>query len=167
MKLSLANTVIGVATVLFPGVNADNTPNLCTAGITNLVKIKPSDASGLVPPNITVGGFEYNGDAEHFVIGSASSEHNKRVLVYLPGTTDRPELSNCLLKSVIDKLAYPTIGLSYVYLSSCDSFHNGKYALVGAEEGLTNQLNYLIERHNDPIDGGTYGSTHFKDDKPF
>ena len=102
MKLSLASTVISVATVLFPVVNADNTPNLCTADITDLVKIKPSDASGLVPPNITVGGFEYNGDAEHFVIGSASSEHNNRVLVYLPGTTDRPELSSCLLKSVAD-----------------------------------------------------------------
>ena len=167
MKLSLASTVIGVAAVLFPVINADNTPNLCTAGITDLVKIKPSDASGLVPPNITVGGFEYNGDAEHFVIGSASSEHNKRVLVYLPGTTDRPELSSCLLKSVADTLPYPTIGLSYAYLSSGDSFRNGKCALVGAEGTLADQVDCLTEQHNDAIDGGTYGSTHLKDGNPF
>ena len=164
MKLTLTSTVIGVATVLFSVVDADNTPNLCTADITDLVKIKPSDASGLVPPNITVGGFEYNGDAEHFVVGSASSRHNRRVLVYLPGTTDRPELSSCLIKSVADTLPYPTIGLSYAYLSSGDKFRNGKCALVGT---LADQVECLSEQHNDAIDGGTYGNTHFKDGTPF
>ena len=76
MKLTLPSTVTGMATVLFSVVNADNTPNLCTPGIDDLIKIKPSDASGIVPPNITVGGFEYNGDAEHFVIGTTTSTHN-------------------------------------------------------------------------------------------
>jgi len=80
-------------------------------------------------------------------------------LVYIPGTTDRPELSSCLLKSVSSHLNYPTIGLS-----SGDSYRNGKCALVGSIE---EQVNCLAEQHEDAINGGTYGLTHFKNGKPF
>jgi len=166
MKFS-SSTITGLVAILLSGANADNTPNLCTDGIKDLIKIKPSEASGLVPPNITVGGFEYNGDAEHFVMGTTTSKHKNRVLVYLPGTTDRPELSSCLLKSVAATLPYPTIGLSYAYLSSGDKFRNGKCQLVGEEDGLPAQVDCLTQQHKDAIDGGTYGNTHFKEGKPF
>jgi len=146
-------------------VNADNTPNLCTDDIDDLIKIKPSEANpGVVVPNITVGGFEYNGDAEHFVIGNEKASSKSLALVYIPGTTDRPELSSCLLKSVSKHLHYPTIGLSYKYLSSGDKFRNGKCAIL---DTLDEQVNCLTEQHEDAINGGTYGLTHFKDGKPF
>ena len=87
--------------------------------------------------------------------------------MYLPGTTDRPELSSCLLKSVAMRLPYPTIGLSYAYLSSGDSYRNGKCALVGREGTTKDQVECLTEQHNDAIDGGTYGATHFKDGSAF
>ena len=143
-------------------IHADNTPDLCTSDIVDLLKIKPSDTNPGVPvPNITVGGFEYNGDAEHFVIGNSISATKDLALVYIPGTTDRPALSSCLLKSVAEHAQYPTIGLSYKYLSSGDKFRNGKCALLGSVE---EQVNCLTEQHEDAINGGTFGSTHFKDD---
>jgi len=62
--------------VLF--VNADNTPNLCTDDITDLLKIKPSETNQGVPvPNITVGGYEYDGDADHFVMGNSMAMNKK------------------------------------------------------------------------------------------
>jgi len=150
--------VVG-SSVLF--VNADNTPNLCTDGIEDLLKVKPSHGNpGVVVPNITVGGEEYDGDADHFVIGN-SIQNKGMALIYIPGTTDRPELSSCLLKSVSAHSKYPTIGLSYKYLSSGDKFRNGKCALVGSIE---EQVNCLTQQHEDAIIGGTYGATHFKDD---
>jgi len=168
MKLILSSAIIGLVGFVPSLVNADNTPNLCTEDIADLVKIKPSQTNpGVVIPNITVGGFEYNADAEHFIMGTTTSEHNNRVLVYIPGTTDRPELSSCLLKSVAASLPYPTIGLSYAFLSSGDSFRNGKCALVGTEMGRPAQVDCLTQQHKDAIDGGTYGNTHFKDGKPF
>jgi len=165
MKIILSSTIICLIGLVPSCVNADNTPNLCTEDIKDLIKIKPSQANqGVVPPNITVGGFEYNADAEHFVIGTQTSKHNNRVLVYIPGTTDRPELSSCLLKSVSEALPYPTIGLSYAFLSSGDSFRNGKCAFVGNTTGIPAQVDCLKQQHKDAIDGGTYGSTHFKAD---
>lgn len=143
-------------------VNADNTPNLCTDDIKDLLKVQPSWTNpGIVVPNITVGGYEYNGDAEHFVIGNNMATTKNLALIYIPGTTDRPELSSCLLKSVSAHLNYPTIGLSYKYLSSGDKFRNGKCALTGSIE---EQVNCLQEQHEDAINGGTYGATHFKED---
>jgi len=168
MKIILSNIIICLVGLVPSFVNADNTPNLCTEDITDLIKIKPSQTNpGVVIPNITVGGFEYNADAEHFIMGTETSRHNKRVLVYIPGTTDRPELSSCLLKSVAASLPYPTIGLSYAFLSSGDSFRNSKCALVGATSGIPAQVDCLTQQHKDAINGGTYGSTHFKDNKTF
>mmetsp|Transcript_19038 Transcript_19038/g.37861 ORF Transcript_19038/g.37861 Transcript_19038/m.37861 type:complete len:401 (+) Transcript_19038:282-1484(+) len=148
-------------------VDADNTPNLCSDDIPNLQKIKPSDTSLNIDviPNLTVGGEEYNGDADHFVMIPDPEAMVEKVLIYLPGTTDRPELSSCLLKSVAASTPFPTIGLSYSYLTSGDSFRNGKCQSLVAEFGLEEQINCLTEQHNDAIDGGTYGSTHFKEDK--
>jgi len=149
-------------------VNADNTPNLCTDDIVDLLKVKPSEANpGFPIPSITVGGSEYDGDADHFVIGNSKATNKNMALIYIPGTTDRPELSSCLLKSVSAHLKYPTIGLSYSYLSSGDSFRNGKCALEGTVSGLPEQVNCLTQQHEDAINGGTYGLTHFKDGNPF
>jgi len=154
---------------LFFLTDADNTPNLCTDDIPNLTKIKPSETASHPIPNITVGGFEYNGDAEHFVIRPplGSGETYSRVLVYIPGTTDRPELSSCLIKSAANTLdkkirpKIPILALSYQYLSSGDKFRNGKCALLPTE---AEQVECLLEQHEDAINGGDYGATHFKDD---
>lgn len=80
-----SSTIVGLVAILLSGANTDNTPNICTKDIKDLIKINPSKASGMVPPNITVGGEEYNGDAKHFVMGTKYSRHNNRILVYLPG----------------------------------------------------------------------------------
>jgi len=142
-------------------VDADNTPNLCSSDILNLQRIPPS-ATGLdidTIPDITVGGSTYSGDADHFVM-IPNGQKVKKVMIYLPGTTDRPELSSCLLQSVSQTLDYPTIGLSYAYLNSGDSYRNGKCALLSLEE----QINCLDAQHKDAIDGGDYGATHYKSD---
>jgi len=142
-------------------VHADNTPNLCSDDISNLQRIAPS-ATGLdidPIPDIKVGSATYSGDAEHFVM-IPNDNHVTKVMVYLPGTTDRPELSSCLLQSVSETLNFPTIGLSYAYLSSGDKFRNGKCASL---EPLEEQVLCLKEQHKDAIDGGNYGATHFTD----
>ena len=114
----------------------------------------------LISKDITVGSETYSGDADHFVMIPNDNMVNK-VMVYIPGTTDRPELSSCLLKSVAETLDYPTIGISYAYLSSGDTFRNGKCAgLPSIEE----QVECLDEQHKDAIYGGDYGATHFKED---
>ena len=175
MKLYLSTaSALCVTTALFSvPVNADNTPNLCTDDIVGLDRIKPSTASGLVPPDITVGGETYNGDADHFVINAGANARRptdykpKRIVVYLPGTTDRPELSSCLLKSVSESVPYTTIGLSYAYLSSGDSYRNGKCkALLDDGGTIDDQVNCLTEQHNDAIYGGNFGATHFKSSSP-
>merc|ERR1711862_939170 len=109
------------------------------------------------------------GDANHFVIGAETSKQYDKVLVYLPGTTDRTELSSCLLKSVAESLPYPTIGLSYAYLSSGDKFRNGKCQYEGEKmNSIEYQIDCLTQQHIDAIDGGTYGSTHTTaEGKPF
>jgi len=142
-------------------VDADNTPNLCSSDILNLQRIAPSTTGlDINPiPEIKVGSGVYSGDAEHFVM-IPNGHMVDQVMVYLPGTTDRPELSSCLLQSVSETLDYPTIGLSYAYLSSGDGFRNGKCALLSLEE----QINCLDAQHKDAIDGGDYGATHFKAD---
>jgi len=140
-------------------VRADNTPNLCSPNITNLQRIAPSETGVTNIPDITVGSGTYSGDADHFVMIPNDNNVDK-VMIYIPGTTDRPELSSCLLKSVSETLDYPTIGISYAYLSSGDSFRNGKCALLPIDE----QVECLDEQHKDAIYGGDYGATHFKDD---
>lgn len=160
MKLFLAALNLNIfAGSLF--VYADNTPNLCTEDIPYLTKIKPSDTANHTIPDITVGSTLYSGDADHFVVRPPLKGNAKyrRVLVYIPGTTDRPELSSCLIKSAAETLDFPTLALSYQYLNSGDKFRNGKCALDATE-----QVACLEEQHKDAIDGGNYGATHFKDD---
>lgn len=171
MKFYLSTaSALCVTTALFSvAVNADNIPNLCTDDIVDLVRIKPSTASGLIPPNITVGGETYNGDADHFVINAAGTADYKpdRIMIYLPGTTDRPELSSCLLKSISESRNIPTVGLSYAYLSSGDSFRNGKCKALFDDGGtIDDQVNCLTEQHKDAIDGGDFGATHSKAASP-
>jgi len=158
--------IFKVAALFLPiiAVLGDNTPNLCTSDIEDLLRIAPSTTGVENIPNITVGGETYNGDADHFVIGSTTRSAKKGVLIYLPGTTDRPELSSCLLKDVALKAKYPVVGLSYAYLSSGDSFRNGKCQSLREEFGLSEQINCLDQQHIDAIDGGDYGCTHYKED---
>ena len=60
----------------------ENTADVCTANISNLKLLRPSecDPTGRVGPDITVGSTVYNNDEAHFVIGS-------------PKTAAAPELS--------------------------------------------------------------------------
>lgn len=164
MKLLLAILNINI----FSGsllAHADNTPNLCTAYIPYLTTIKPSDAASHPIPNSTVGGETYSGDEDHFVVRPPLGDMDtyKRVHVYIPGTTDRPELSSCLIKSAAETLDYPTLALSYQYLNSGDKFRNAKCESLAAVDPA-DQITCLEEQHKDAIDGGDYGATHFKAD---
>lgn len=154
---------------------AANTPDLCTADIDNLTLIKPSecDPTGRVGPDITVGSTVYTNDEDHFVIGSpalmSSSKESRRlkggkgkkgghddsIIVYLPGTTDWPGLSSCLLQSVASN-GIPTIGLTYGYLRRGDGFRNTRCASLLPDMDAT--VECLTEQHNDAIFGGTYGA---------
>ncbi len=50
----------------------ENTADVCTADISNLKLLRPSecDPTGRVGPDVTVGSTVYNNDEAHFVIGS-------------------------------------------------------------------------------------------------
>ena len=80
--------VLSLISALLFSASADNTPNLCTDDIPNLTKIKPSDTAPHPIPNITVGGYEYNGDAEHFVVRPplGAGKKYRKALIYIPGT---------------------------------------------------------------------------------
>ena len=144
---------------------ADNTPDLCTDHIANLEKILPSETvtDGHSIPSIKVGSATYSGDEPHFVVHPEGGEHDK-IIVYIPGTTDRPSLSSCLIKSMSESLPFPILALSYQYLSSGDKFRNGKCELLVDGDDRAEQINCLKQQHVDAIDGGDYGATHFKDD---
>lgn len=150
---------------------ADNTEDLCTDGIEYLERIKPSATALHQIPNITVGGFEYSGDEDHFVVRpplEGKDRTYKHVLVYIPGTTDRPELSSCLIKSAQMALDIPILALSYQYLSSGDSFRNGKCEYQASVKSAAEQINCLTQHHVDAIEGGDYGATNFnKENKAF
>ena len=147
--------------------NADNTPDLCTDDIAYLEVIKPSETvtDGHSIPSITVGSETYSGDEPHFVVNppSGGGDHEK-IIVYIPGTTDRPSLSSCLIKSMSETLSFPVLALSYQYLSSGDKFRNGKCELLVNGDDREEQINCLKQQHVDAIDGGNYGATHFRDD---
>ena len=156
-----------LAALTLMSAKADNTPNLCTDDIAYLEKIRPSETvtDGHSIPNITIGGFTYLGDSHHFVVNptTGGGQHEK-IIVYIPGTTDRPALSSCLIKSMSETLSFPVLALSYQYLSSGDKFRNGKCELLVNGDDRDEQINCLKQQHVDAIDGGNYGATHFKSD---
>lgn len=183
MKISIASTTLLVLSLLSTHPVSANTPDLCTADIEDLHQIKPSDCdpTGRQGPSITVGSTVYNNDEAHFVIGSpkmpksgksskasksgglrrntkssksSKSSKSDHVLVYLPGTTDWPALSSCLIQSA-SSVGVPTIGLTYGYLSRGDGFRNTRCASLTE---LNDQVECLTEHHNDAIYGGTYGA---------
>ena len=105
----------------------------------------------------------YSGDEPHFVVHPEGGDHDK-IIVYIPGTTDRPSLSSCLIKSMSESLSFPILALSYQYLSSGDKFRNGKCELLVDGDDRAEQIDCLKQQHVDAIDGGNYGATHFEDD---
>lgn len=92
-----------------------------------------------------------------------SSKKNTNLMVYLPGTTDWPALSSCLLQSAAS-VGVPTIGLTYGYLSRGDGFRNTRCASLSTTEL---KLECLVEQHNDAIYGGTYGADREYDNAEF
>jgi len=147
---------------------ADNIQDLCTDHIADLEKILPSDTvtDGHPIPEIKVGKDTYSGDEPHFVVHPAGGNHDK-IIVYIPGTTDRPSLSSCLIKSMSESLSFPILALSYQYLSSGDKYRNGKCEFLADGDDRAEQISCLKQQHVDAIDGGNYGFTHYKDDAPF
>lgn len=135
---------------------AANTPDLCTSDIEDLRFLRPSecDPTGRVGPDIQVGSTIYNNDELHLVVGSPAAKGKKTLTVYLPGTTDWPGLSSCLIQSAAAS-GNPTIGLTYAYLSRGDGFRNTRCASLAKVE---EQVECLTEQHNDAIYGGTYGA---------
>jgi len=83
-----------------------------------------------------------------------NNKKNPNLMVYLPGTTDWPGLSSCLLQSAAS-VGVPTIGLTYGYLSRGDGFRNTRCASLATTEL---QVECLVEQHKDAIYGGTYGA---------
>lgn len=172
--ISFFTILVGATFLSTPAVA--NTPDLCTADIEDLRQIKPSecDPTGRAGPDIPVGNNIYDNDKEHFVIGSPSSggdeleapggsmrarkEGEKSISVYLPGTTDWPALSSCLLKSMASN-GVPTIGLTYSFLSRGDGFRNIRCASLLPDAAAVRKC--LTEQHNDAIDGGDYGAQRF------
>jgi len=123
--------------------------------------IKPSE-TGLpkTPPKIPVGNHgeggefpPYDTDLDHIVVPGTGSG---LLQVYLPGTTDSPELSSCLINSIA-KTGLNTIGLSHAFLSSGDKFRNAKCARFESTEEV---VNCLEEQHKDGIFGGDYGARY-------
>lgn len=186
MKFTFLSTALGAAFLSTTAVA--NTPDLCTADIEDLRIIKPSscDPTDRVGPDIKVGSTVYTNNEDHFVIGSpakASSVETRKlkkakkgktdkktknaiskiINVYLPGTTDWPALSSCLLQSVAAK-GVPTIGLTYGYLSRGDGFRNTR---CGSLAGTAAKVECLKEQHNDAIYGGTYGGDRIYNDAEF
>jgi len=182
MKIAISSTIVLGLNLLLSNPVAANTPDLCTPDIEDLRLLKPSycDRNGRVPPAITVGTTVYENDEDHFVIGSPPELtlitrifsflqsfglglfepiKNDHIIVYLPGTTDWPALSSCLLKSVAS-VGVPTIGLTYAFLSRGDGSRNSKCASF-TDVGET--VECLTEQHNDAIYGGTYGAEHMSD----
>lgn len=179
MKFTILTTVVSAA--FLSTTTVANTPDLCTADIEGLRQIKPSecDSTGRAGPDIPVGSTIYDNDKEHFVIGSPASGDSMpapkagkkgkskkakkgvsgltsaSINVYLPGTTDWPALSSCLLKSMGSN-GVPTIGLTYGFLSRGDGFRNTRCASLLPDTAAA--VECLTEQHNDAIDGGTYGS---------
>jgi hypothetical protein len=96
--------------------------------------------------------------------GKKGKKGKKPVLmVYLPGTTDWPGLSSCLIQAAA-ATGNPTIGLTYGYLSRGDSFRNTRCASL---ENLDDQVECLTEQHNDAIFGGTYGAERIYSEAEF
>jgi len=145
----------GLGSVLLRNVAA-NTPDLCTPDIENLRLVRPSEAdpTGRVGPDIKVGSTVYNNDEHHMVINSPKTASKAKMIIYLPGTTDWPGLSSCLIQSAA-ATGRTTIGLTYGYLSRGDSFRNTR---CESEPTLAEQITCLTEQHNDAIYGGTYGA---------
>ena len=175
MKISFSSVVFGL-NLLVNTVTA-NTPDLCTEDIKKLYKLKPSecDPTGRVGPDITVGSTVYVNDEPHFVIGSPKYAKKNGVTgtaagrvgpilnLYLPGTTDWPALSSCLIQSIA-ATGNPTIGLTFGYLSRGDSFRNTRCASLTA---LADQVECLTQQHEDAIFGGTYGAERTYNDALF
>jgi len=85
------------------------------------------------------------------------------IVVYLPGTTDWPALSSCLLESV-SKTGYPVIGLNYAYLRRGDSFRNTR---CGSFTETSDKVDCLEQQHIDALYGGDYGSENIYNDAEF
>lgn len=142
----------------------------CLHQIENARLLRPSecDTTGRVAPNITVGNRTLSNDEFHIVIGSPATgpqtRHNNtnNLIVYLPGTTDYPALSSCLLQSVALS-GKPTIGLTYAYLDRGDTDRNNECAALPSVEDT---VECLATQHEDAIYGGDYGATVGNTNKP-
>jgi len=185
MKIAISSSTIVLGLSLLSSPVAANTPDLCTADIEDLRLMKPSacDPTGRAGPDITVGSTVYNNDEDHFVIGSpidasmtgrklrrnlkssksSKSSKSDHIMVYLPGTTDWPGLSSCLLQASASA-GVPTIGLTSAYLSRGDSFRNTRCASL---PDVADKVECLTEQHNDAIYGGTYGADRIYNDALF
>ena len=118
----------------------ENTADVCTANISNLKFLRPSecDPTGRVGPDITVGSTVYNNDEAHFVIGSpktaeASELSLARELMkpkYLRHAKKRGEAPRARKDSIVVYL--PGEHLSYIFLllaayqslNSCPTTHH-------------------------------------------
>ena len=166
MKAIISHLLLILLTLpLVNGVNVETKADVgsCLHQIENARLLRPSecDATGRVGPNITVGNRTLSNDEFHIVIGSPATipqtrhNTNKNLIVYLPGTTDHPALSSCLLQSVALS-SKPAIGLTYAYLNRGDTDRNNECAALPSVEDT---VECLAAQHEDAIYGGDYGAT--------
>lgn len=88
-------------------------------------------------------------------INNNSSNLRNSLIVHLPGTTDHPSLSSCLLRSVAAS-GNPTIGLTYAYLRRGDTARND---LCGTLPTVEDTVECLAQQHEDALFGGRYGAS--------
>ena len=184
MKLNICVLSLLVSQILAghePKPEFGNYPDICTNRTAGVLKLTPAecDPTGREGLDIQVVSTLYPaGKYSHMVIGhlgmkGKSGKKGKKVkepkkakkggkgsmpvVVYLPGTTDWPALSSCLLESV-SKTGYPVIGLNHAYLRRGDSFRNARCESLSS---LEEQVFCLEQQHIDAIYGGDYGSKNF------
>ena len=88
------------------------------------------------------------------MIGSPALQRDNNLVVHLPGTTDYPALSSCLLRSVAVS-GKPTIGLTYAFLRRGDTARNKECATLPS---VADTVECLAAQHEDAIFGGHYGA---------
>ena len=111
-----------------------NTPDLCSADIAGLVRLRPSecDPAGRVGPDLQVRSTIYNNDEHHTVTGSPTLKADKKtkktkkakkgtngksIIIYLPGKHTVLSLCLTITKNATTCIAFHQMSITSAYIS--------------------------------------------------